>query len=124
MKLSGIIATFAAAVLAAVIGWFGGDLIRGAIEPSYETALGVVDAEVGAPVATASPTPSAQASATPESSPTETPEPEETEGSIICEGPPPAQGCDCDLEDGEWVWRCPLETTAEPVATLSPAPTP
>lgn len=116
---SGVIALFAGAVLLAVIGWFAGGAVRGIVEPSYETAVGVVDAEVGEPVATSSPTPEPTDEATPTpAEPTQTPEPEDTPGSIICEGAPPDENCDCELEDGEWVWVCELPTD-EP----TPSPT-
>ena len=126
MKPSTVVAAFAAAVLALVIGWFGGGLVRDAVTPSYDTAIGVVDAAAGVPVETASPTPSASV-ATSEPEPTQsaepTDEPEPTKAdSILCEGAKPDENCDCDLQDGEWVWVCEIPTTTEPTAV--PAPTP
>jgi hypothetical protein len=123
MNLTRILATFAAAVLAAVVGWFGGGVMRDALAPPYESAIAVVNAEVGVPVATASPSPSATASTTPTPSASETPEPEKTEGSVICEGAPPGEGCDCDLQDGEWVWVCEIPATSS-VGPASPSATP
>jgi hypothetical protein len=120
MNLSKVVAVFAASVLAAVVGWFGGGMLRDALAPSYETALGVVDAEVGAPVETASPTPSSTAVPSPTSSQSPSPTPEETEASLFCEGDPPADDCDCDLQNGEWVWVCELPTTDEPSPVVSP----
>ena len=85
MKPGVVLAAFAGAVLAAVIGWFGGGLIRDAVEPPYEHAVAVVNADAGTPAETASPTPSPSAAPTA----TETTEPTPTLTSILTPTPTP-----------------------------------
>ena len=114
-----VIIAFAATVVAVVAGWFGGAAARDVWGDQYETALAVVDAEVGLPVesATPTPTPTSTPSASPTATPTSSPSaaPQDTPGSILCEGAPPDPSCDCDLQDGEWVWQCELPS---PTPTL------
>lgn len=113
-----VVIAFAVTVVAVVAGWFGGAAARDTFGDQYETAIGVVDAQAGIPVESATPTPTLTPTPTqtstpsPTPSPSPSPTPEDTPGSILCEGAPPEPNCNCDLEDGEWVWQCGLPTAS------------
>jgi hypothetical protein len=113
-----VVIAFAATVVAVVVGWFGGAAARDTWGDQYETAIAVVDAQAGIPVESPTPTPTPTQtetptpSASPTPSPTLTPTPTLTDDPGFCDGPPPQAGCDCDLQDGEWVWQCGLPTAS------------
>jgi hypothetical protein len=111
-----IVIAFVTAVAAAIAGWGGGALLHEALGDPYEIAVGVVDTQVGAPVATASPSPSpseapttapATQSPSPSPSPTVEPTPEESLGP--CPGTPPAPGCECRRQRNNTRWVCPVD---------------
>ncbi len=110
-----VILTFISAVAAVVAGFIGGGVVREVVGSDHEVAVGVVDAQAGAPIATASPT-SAPTSAVPTSSPGptdglfESPSPSPTpEGSFEpCPGTPPRDGCECRERRKNSRWVCPL----------------
>ena len=125
MNLQKVLIAFASGVIALVVGWFAGGAARGMWGDQYEVAVAVVEVAPGVPVATASPPPTDE----PTEEPTEEPTPVDTPGSILCDGPPPDENCDCDLEDGDWEWVCeaPVETegpTPTPFPTFGPTPSP
>ena len=98
---------FVGVVVAAVVGWLVGAQLRDGLSGRYDVAVSVVGE--GAELAT--PTPAASAttspSGSPEASPTE--EPRRTRPpSVICEGEPPGENCQCDLKDREFQWVCPV----------------
>ncbi len=99
---------FAGVVVAAVVGWLVGAQLRDALSGRYDVAVSVVGE--GAELATPTPaavSPETSPSVSPESSPTR--EPRRTRPpSVICEGEPPGENCDCDLKDGEFQWVCPI----------------
>lgn len=96
---------FAGVIVAAVVGWLVGAQLRDALSGRYDVAVSVVGE--GAELAT--PTPAVSSSTSPSPSPTPTEEPRRTRPpSVICEGEPPAENCDCDLKDREFQWVCPI----------------
>ena len=124
MNLQKILIAFASGVIALVVGWFGGGAARDVWGDQYEVAVGVVEVDAGVPVATASPPPTDP----PTEEPTDEATPVDTPGSILCDGAPPEENCDCDLQNGEWTWVCEAPATEEPTATpfptFGPTPTP
>jgi hypothetical protein len=118
-----VVIAFAASVIAVVAGWFAGVAARDVWGDQYETAIGVVDTQAGIPVGSATPTPTPLTTPTPSptqspspspsASPSPSPTPLLTDAPGFCDGPPPAPGCDCDLQDGDWVWQCPLDPTPD-----------
>jgi hypothetical protein len=103
---------FAGVVVAAVVGWIVGSQLRDALSSRYDVAVSVVGE--GAELAT--PTP---ATVSPETSPSVSPEaptqePRRTRPpSVICDGEPPSDNCDCDLKDGDFQWVCPIPDDQE-----------
>ncbi len=98
---------FVGVVVAAVVGWLVGSQLRDALSGRYDVAVSVVGE--GAELAT--PTPPPEESVSPSVSPSATPtdEPRRTRPpSVICEGEPPGDNCDCDLKDGDFQWVCPI----------------
>ena len=114
-----LVIAFAASVIAVVAGWFGGAAARDVWGDQYETAIGVVNANPGIPIESATPTPTPTPAETPTPTPTSSPSPSPTltplltDGRGFCSGPPPQAGCECELEDGDWVWRCELPSPTE-----------
>ena len=87
-----VVLTFISAVAAVVAGFIGGGLVHEVVGSGHEVAVGVVDAQAGAPIATSSPTP--------------TPSPD---GSFEpCPGTPPRDGCECRERRKNSRWVCPL----------------
>lgn len=113
MSPRGVVITFTAAVLAVVVGWLGGALARDVIGSEPEVAIGVVDAEAGVPVTSASPTPAATTAApvTPSETATVAPSPTvATPAASLgpCPGTPPRDGCECRQRGRNARWVCPL----------------
>jgi hypothetical protein len=108
-----VVLTFFAAVAAVVAGYIGGGLLHDAVGSGHDVAIGVVDAQAGAPVATASPTAAPATSApvesvtpSPELLPSASPSPEASYGP--CPGTPPRDGCECRERKKNSRWVCPL----------------
>lgn len=112
MNPRSVVVTFSAAVVAVVIGWFGGALARDTIGAQPDVAIGVVDAEAGVPVTSTSPTPAptqAPVSELPTEMPTAsvfTPTPAASVGP--CPGTPPNDDCECRERKRNSRWVCPL----------------
>jgi hypothetical protein len=110
-----VVLTFISAVAAVVAGFIGGGLVHEVVGSGHEVAVGVVDAQAGAPIATSSPTPAPTTAAPIDSpdptdelleSPTPTPSPD---GSFEpCPGTPPRDGCECRERRKNSRWVCPL----------------
>lgn len=106
-----VVVAFSAAVVAVVIGWFGGVLARDTIGAQPEVAVGVVDAEAGVPVTSSSPTPApTQEPATEEPSAPPTIEVTATPVTSVgpCPGTPPDDDCTCKERKRNSRWVCPL----------------
>jgi len=97
---------FVGVVVAAVVGWLVGAQLRNALSGRYDVAVSVVGE--GAELATPTPAPDSL-STSPSASPEPTEEPRRTRPpSVICEGEPPGENCECDLKDREFQWVCPI----------------
>jgi hypothetical protein len=112
-----VVLTFVSAVVAVVAGFLIGGLVREVTGSEHEVAVGVVDAQVGAPIATSSPTAEPQ-SAEPVSSPDVSADPfaslapsasPSPDGAMEpCPGAPPRDGCECRERKRNSRWVCPL----------------
>lgn len=112
MNPRSVVITFSAAVVAVVVGWFGGAIARDTIAAQPEVAIGVVDAEAGVVVASSSPTPAAT-EAPPSEMPTESPVVTELTPTAAasfgpCPGTPPDDDCECKERKRNSRWVCPL----------------
>ena len=116
MSGKALLAGSIAALVAFVVGFVSGGAIRESSVRSYDVAVGAVTTEglsdeidvfdespTDEPADDAATEPPASPSASPTASPEE---PEEIE----CEGPPPAEGCECRPRLGIGRWYCPVPT--------------
>ena len=112
-----VVITFVSAVTAVVAGFIGGGLVRDAVGTDHEVAVGVVDAQAGAPIATSTPQPltpeptgspgtTVDPFVSPSVMPSASPSPD---GSFEpCPGTPPREGCTCRERKRNSRWVCPL----------------
>jgi hypothetical protein len=110
-----VVLTFLSAVAAVIAGFLGGGLVHELVGADHEVAVGVVDAEAGAPISTSSPTPAPTSAAPIESPqlsdeltplPSGSPTPDASVGP--CPGAPPRDGCECRKRRKNSRWVCPL----------------
>ena len=112
-----VVITFVSTVAAVVAGFLIGGLVREVAGSRHEVAVGVVDAQAGAPIATSSPTAGPE-SAEPIESPEESADPfaslmpsasPSPDGAMEpCPGTPPRDGCECRERKRNSRWVCPL----------------
>lgn len=107
-----VVLTSVAAVAAVVAGFIGGGIVREVIGGDHEVAIGVVDAQAGAPIVTSTPTPSPTLPPIESAAPTDlaSPSPSPTADASVgpCPGTPPREGCTCRERKKNSRWVCPL----------------